>query len=113
MIRRPPRSTLFPYTTLFRSRGPSSKLEPVRRGPDADAARLSGNIEELDDGAFTVVRRLGPDDHHAFVGVEQRAILRNQGTGRLIGVRWADVQRLAGRPPAPHPPGHIARRQAA
>src|SRR5260370_31793633 len=23
MIRRPPRSTLFPYTTLFRSRGPS------------------------------------------------------------------------------------------
>src|SRR2546430_13184908 len=26
MIRRPPRSTLFPYTTLFRSKGP-----PVRR----------------------------------------------------------------------------------
>src|SRR3712207_8239141 len=24
MIRRPPRSTLFPYTTLFRSRGPRS-----------------------------------------------------------------------------------------
>src|SRR5689334_24093155 len=24
MIRRPPRSTLFPYTTLFRSRGPAS-----------------------------------------------------------------------------------------
>src|SRR3712207_7028615 len=26
MIRRPPRSTLFPYTTLFRSRGASVKL---------------------------------------------------------------------------------------
>src|SRR5258708_14439388 len=25
MIRRPPRSTLFPYTTLFRSRGPPSR----------------------------------------------------------------------------------------
>src|SRR5947199_10860453 len=25
MIRRPPRSTLFPYTTLFRSRGPASR----------------------------------------------------------------------------------------
>src|SRR3712207_8878469 len=25
MIRRPPRSTLFPYTTLFRSRRPSSR----------------------------------------------------------------------------------------
>src|SRR3989454_11804505 len=31
MIRRPPRSTLFPYTTLFRSRRPSS-LAPARRG---------------------------------------------------------------------------------
>src|SRR2546430_9415105 len=30
MIRRPPRSTLFPYTTLFRSQG---------RHPTADAAR--------------------------------------------------------------------------
>src|SRR5262245_63688743 len=31
MIRRPPRSTLFPYTTLFRSRGagsPSSRRRP-------------------------------------------------------------------------------------
>src|SRR3712207_9469858 len=26
MIRRPPRSTLFPYTTLFRSRGPSAAV---------------------------------------------------------------------------------------
>src|SRR5258705_7907345 len=31
MIRRPPRSTLFPYTTLFRSLGPpGSLLEPSR-----------------------------------------------------------------------------------
>src|SRR5256885_3368854 len=31
MIRRPPRSTLFPYTTLFRSidRGPDDAKEPV------------------------------------------------------------------------------------
>src|SRR2546422_1088874 len=33
MIRRPPRSTLFPYTTLFRSPGgpPSPGAEPCRR----------------------------------------------------------------------------------
>src|SRR5258707_11250812 len=41
MIRRPPRSTLFPYTTLFRS-------DIVMRLPDADEARirkeLSGNL---------------------------------------------------------------------
>src|SRR5260221_2304119 len=32
MIRRPPRSTLFPYTTLFRSRGISNALEVTLRG---------------------------------------------------------------------------------
>src|SRR5256884_9339067 len=37
MIRRPPRSTLFPYTTLFRSRGPCRRLATGRHG----AARAS------------------------------------------------------------------------
>src|SRR5882672_296916 len=32
MIRRPPRSTLFPYTTLFRSRGVACALGAARRG---------------------------------------------------------------------------------
>src|SRR2546422_3629375 len=33
MIRRPPRSTLFPYTTLFRSDGVGARDDPVlRRG---------------------------------------------------------------------------------
>src|SRR3989442_2057194 len=43
MIRRPPRSTLFPYTTLFRSglRGPRPVQAPVRaRGLPAGAARV-------------------------------------------------------------------------
>src|SRR2546422_1123628 len=31
MIRRPPRSTLFPYTTLFRSRIPVNQPAPPRR----------------------------------------------------------------------------------
>src|SRR2546428_1548050 len=47
MIRRPPRSTLFPYTTLFRSRDRSSRCgsvivdrqqAPERRGGDQDTA---------------------------------------------------------------------------
>src|SRR5262245_63379313 len=37
MIRRPPRSTLFPYTTLFRSRG----KPPWSRPPPAPWARSS------------------------------------------------------------------------
>src|SRR3712207_9217027 len=32
MIRRPPRSTLFPYTTLFRSRGLGARLAQTRIG---------------------------------------------------------------------------------
>src|SRR3712207_8387567 len=44
MIRRPPRSTLFPYTTLFRSRqkaaGNVTPTNPVAgRGPAAEAYR--------------------------------------------------------------------------
>src|SRR3712207_8346426 len=36
MIRRPPRSTLFPYTTLFRSRPhPAGELAPGEGGEDA------------------------------------------------------------------------------
>src|SRR2546429_6279099 len=41
MIRRPPRSTLFPYTTLFRSRfGGSSPHELVRSG-EANPVRVA------------------------------------------------------------------------
>src|SRR3712207_7755759 len=37
MIRRPPRSTLFPYTTLFRSRrGPARRRAGARAGGRAD-----------------------------------------------------------------------------
>src|SRR5574340_1503442 len=51
MIRRPPRSTLFPYTTLFRSVGAVSATKSVRywsttdkawRGLVTDAFALSG-----------------------------------------------------------------------
>src|SRR3712207_8659219 len=34
MIRRPPRSTLFPYTTLFRSRASEGYIALVNRTPD-------------------------------------------------------------------------------
>src|SRR3712207_8862118 len=39
MIRRPPRSTLFPYTTLFRSRG---STRTARRGAGAPRDRRPG-----------------------------------------------------------------------
>src|SRR3712207_6897692 len=42
MIRRPPRSTLFPYTTLFRSRSRSRSVRPPRpRRPPSRRERSS------------------------------------------------------------------------
>src|SRR3712207_8009808 len=52
MIRRPPRSTLFPYTTLFRSRGRRRRRRRGRRrlvataGGDADRDRGHDNRSE-------------------------------------------------------------------
>src|SRR2546422_8503104 len=42
MIRRPPRSTLFPYTTLFRSVNGGQKAAAVKGGAAAEAA---GGVE--------------------------------------------------------------------
>src|SRR3712207_7730451 len=49
MIRRPPRSTLFPYTTLFRSLaalGPASVLWLLDR-PVSNSGRLAQRVREL------------------------------------------------------------------
>src|SRR5258707_5442849 len=45
MIRRPPRSTLFPYTTLFRS--PRPPLEPVRGNVMTTAGAHTGDAKFL------------------------------------------------------------------
>src|SRR2546427_6767096 len=55
MIRRPPRSTLFPYTTLFRSPGLCTELVPARaRAQPALLAAL-----EPDRGEARSMKRLG------------------------------------------------------
>src|SRR3712207_7109854 len=41
MIRRPPRSTLFPYTTLFRSRRASENARRILGGPPWHPAGMS------------------------------------------------------------------------
>src|SRR2546422_7419240 len=46
MIRRPPRSTLFPYTTLFRSdRGRRRRVPARPRRVDRNAATAVGNVD--------------------------------------------------------------------
>src|SRR2546430_5933899 len=49
MIRRPPRSTLFPYTTLFRSRDATdrARMRRVRIGADDDLPGQRVRLENL------------------------------------------------------------------
>src|SRR5688572_31278822 len=54
MIRRPPRSTLFPYTTLFRSVAHQRHGEVVQRGDGNPADRagragIAGVVQHLDE----------------------------------------------------------------
>src|SRR3712207_7300207 len=45
MIRRPPRSTLFPYTTLFRSGSGQAATRPVVSGPECPSRRETAPTE--------------------------------------------------------------------
>src|SRR2546426_3379695 len=53
MIRRPPRSTLFPYTTLFRSWGDSSS-SPGTVSFAGGVYSVTGSHTYADEGSFTV-----------------------------------------------------------
>src|SRR2546430_11625717 len=73
MIRRPPRSTLFPYTTLFRSRQRSRVFQ-------ADPAHLL--LAELVDGAVERTQVLLLDQEgrvHGHALVHRRTHLNRQG----------------------------------
>src|SRR5690349_22876398 len=67
MIRRPPRSTLFPYTTLFRSRAPHGALrheepeipraEVPRADRDRKSTRLNSSHVEISYAVFCLKKK--------------------------------------------------------
>jgi len=69
MIRRPPRSTLFPYTTLFRSRDAMMREYDVRY----PGYGLGRNMGYAADDHREALRRLGPSEIHrrSFHGTER------------------------------------------
>src|SRR3712207_9093008 len=85
MIRRPPRSTLFPYTTLFRSDRPRAPADQavgrVREvhGLAAEHALEDGRLHVAELGPARVGGRaerrrvLAPDERHVSVVVELRS----------------------------------------
>src|SRR6266496_4924051 len=62
MIRRPPRSTLFPYTTLFRSPRPAAwppapRTGPPRRRRDRKSTRLNSSHVEISYAVFCLKKK--------------------------------------------------------
>src|SRR3712207_8926721 len=65
MIRRPPRSTLFPYTTLFRSRGSGRrKRRRAAAGVDQERFRPAEVVSLLNVGAHCCVQRPVRSEEH-------------------------------------------------
>src|SRR4051794_41214906 len=99
MIRRPPRSTLFPYTTLFRSvahqpggsRDPRAG-RPRRQGPpDARRARSEEHTSELQSPVHLVCRLLlekKKKSHPASDTLLVRCWERTVRLGVLVVVTW-------------------------
>src|SRR3712207_8839270 len=70
MIRRPPRSTLFPYTTLFRS---NADLIPIIANLQLKMNQRVVNAEQFArltelSRYVAAVANLNPDEHAAYVG---------------------------------------------
>src|SRR3712207_6891394 len=75
MIRRPPRSTLFPYTTLFRSISPGHLLNPKR-----PLRLFIPSVELLD----RVAQRLGRLDLKQFIEpCRRQRVMRDRKSTRL------------------------------
>src|SRR3989454_10579044 len=101
MIRRPPRSTLFPYTTLFRSPRPDEE-KPIRQ-----ALVPTQEVVEIKNGKkVTVERKIYPgyvlvemiknqETLHTINGIQ--GVIKFVGTGREpMPLRLEEVNRLLG-----------------
>src|SRR3712207_9441280 len=98
MIRRPPRSTLFPYTTLFRSDQagrPDDLLDDVfahprqlvRAGGRGEVDGLADPLEELLPGQRAVVHRAGQAeavvDEGALAGADRKSTRLNSSHANI------------------------------
>src|SRR5688572_32184366 len=77
MIRRPPRSTLFPYTTLFRSRAEKGLRQAVRPGRvDVADAHGVGEVQHLVTSPFHVGDGTGASKIEISAEIEDRKSTR-------------------------------------
>src|SRR3712207_8691912 len=99
MIRRPPRSTLFPYTTLFRSNlvrlkpGAASSQRHWHENEDEFLIVLEGELVLLEDEGETVLRAGRSEEHTSELQSRQYLVCR-----LLLEKKCSGVQR-----PSIHP----------
>src|SRR2546430_4071911 len=109
MIRRPPRSTLFPYTTLFRSRCGSRGGSPGSTVGSAAAGRVRA-LEKDEDQAVAAARIAGPrrDTERIDLDAARLHRLERHQRASVGGARAADVDGGVGVAPhaVPRPPLH-------
>src|SRR5258708_39796890 len=80
MIRRPPRSTLFPYTTLFRSAIATGVCDGLQLGLNARAALITRGLAEM--------TRLG-----LALGARTETFMGLSGLGDLVLTATGDLSR--------------------
>src|SRR2546426_7787166 len=96
MIRRPPRSTLFPYTTLFRSRRTLARGNPLTAqdrapvGGGRAVTRSEEHTSELQSPCNLVCRLLLEKKKNSSVRTPKRALIRI--------LHWQRKTRLSGSP---------------
>src|SRR5690349_24112780 len=89
MIRRPPRSTLFPYTTLFRSVGHRGRVQRAGRRQDDDldrqadrkSTRLNSSHVEISYAVFCLKKK--KKNHRYSHAVRSAANHHRSGSSRL------------------------------
>src|SRR5438445_2114701 len=95
MIRRPPRSTLFPYTTLFRSRPaaprPRGALRPLRepqptRGRDRKSTRLNSSHANISYAVFCLKKKKTQRRLHS-ASDYHRQRTRSSARARILAAR--------------------------
>src|ERR1044071_8679082 len=99
MIRRPPRSTLFPYTTLFRSTA-GNALEVTRRVGDSKASGMlgwkDGNAAPGSAGTIRIGFSMRQQDAMFRGLIWQAAGISLLLLGLGVPLQWWDLTRLLG-----------------
>src|SRR2546430_4014551 len=99
MIRRPPRSTLFPYTTLFRSQIAASEAgrkAEVILDARTEASLAAGSFAFDDDGAQTFTGAVRSEEHTSELQSQSNLVCRlllekNKIRPYCLATRYASI----------------------